>query len=87
MGELTQAAARKAFSTFDGLAPPIVKRVETSPADIKSAEAVLRRLDLPIIAPDAVNTAIAQRIGAMMTTFDAKMAASAWMVGIEVTPA
>jgi predicted nucleic acid-binding protein len=87
MRELTIAAARKAFITFDGLAPRTVERIETSPADIKNAEAFLRRLDLPLRAPDALNIAIARRMGASLMTFDDKMAASAKMLGVEIAPA
>jgi predicted nucleic acid-binding protein len=55
MRELTEDAARSAFVTFDGLAPGTLERIETSAADIKAAEGFLRRLDLPLRAPDAVN--------------------------------
>ena len=86
-GEMTVDAARKAFATFDKMAPGAVQRIETSSADIKSAEALLRRLDLALRAPDAVNIAIAQRIGASLMTFDEKMAASARMLEVKVVPA
>ena len=46
-------------------------------ADIKSALTFLRRLDLTLRAADAINIAIAQRIGLDLATFDQKMAASA----------
>lgn len=87
MRELTVDAARKAFATFDGLAPRIVQRIETSSADIKSAETFLRRLDLALRAPDAITIAIAERIGASLMTFDDKMAASARTLDVEVAPA
>jgi predicted nucleic acid-binding protein len=84
MRELTHDAARTAFVTFDGLSPRTVERVETSPADIKSAEAFLRRLDLPLRAPDALNIAIAWRIGATLMTFDERMALEARAIGVDV---
>jgi predicted nucleic acid-binding protein len=87
MRELTTEAARAAFATFDGLAPRTVTRIETSPADIKAAEEFLRRLDLTLRAPDAVNIAVAQRIGATLMTFDDKMAASARTLGLDIAPA
>jgi len=87
MRELTVDAARKAFATFDRLAPRVVQRIETSSADIKSAETFLRRPDLALRAPDAINIAIAERIGASLMTFDDKMAASARTLDVEVAPA
>jgi predicted nucleic acid-binding protein len=87
MGEITGEAARATFATFDGLAPRTVARIETSPADIKAAEGFLRRLDLTLRAPDAVNIAIARRIGAILMTFDDKMAASAKILGVDIAPA
>jgi predicted nucleic acid-binding protein len=38
---------------------------------------LLRRLDLTLRAPDAINIALAQRARAARATFDEKMAASA----------
>jgi uncharacterized protein len=87
MREMTADAARKAFVTFDGLAPGTVERVETSSADIKSAEAFLRRLDLTLRAPDALNIAVAQRIDATLMTFDEKMAVAAKALGVAVAAA
>lgn len=87
MRELSVNAARKAFATFDGLAPRTVQRIETSSADIKSAETFLRRLDLALRAPDAINIAMAQRIEAFLMTFDDKMAKSARTLDVKVAPA
>jgi predicted nucleic acid-binding protein len=41
-----------------------------------------RRLDLPLRTPDALNIAIAQRVGADLVTFDDRMVASARALGI-----
>ena len=41
-------------------------------------------LDLPLRTPDALNIAIAQRVGADLLTFDHKMAASARSLGTTV---
>lgn len=51
---------------------------------MKAAEAFLRRLDLAIRTPDALNIAITQRIGAALATFDQKMAASAGSLKTEL---
>jgi predicted nucleic acid-binding protein len=44
----------------------------------------LRRLDLTLRTPDALNIAIAQRAGAAMATFDARMAEAAQALGLDV---
>ncbi|WP_428491354.1 type II toxin-antitoxin system VapC family toxin [Rhodopila sp.] len=86
-GEMTVAAARKSFATLDSLTSRGFERIETSAVDIKGAETFLRRLDLTLRAPDAINMAITQRLGASLMTFDDKMAASARMLAIEVAAA
>jgi predicted nucleic acid-binding protein len=48
---------------------------------VSAAEAFLRRLDLNLRTPDALNIAIAQRVGALLVSFDEKMAASARALG------
>jgi predicted nucleic acid-binding protein len=45
---------------------------------------LVRRVDLGLRAPDAINIAIAQRCGAHLLTFDAKMARSARTLGVNV---
>ena len=45
---------------------------------------VLRRLDLPLRTPDAINIAIAQRIDAALATFDDKMRAAATAIGVSI---
>ena len=83
-GELTADDARGVFATFDDWTARVAGRVETSPADVSTAAAYLRRLDLTLRTPDALNIAIAQRIGAELLTFDQKMAASASTLGLMV---
>jgi uncharacterized protein len=56
----------------------------TTSADVASAAAFLRRLDLPLRTPDALNIAIAQPVGAEILTFDKKMAVSARVLGSTV---
>ncbi len=85
--EITVEDARAAFSTLDVWAARATQRVETTAADVKLAEAALRRLDLTLRTPDALNIAIAQRVGAMLVTFDVKMASSARALGTEVAAA
>jgi predicted nucleic acid-binding protein len=76
--------ARRAFATFDVWIARAAGRALTTSADVACAAAFLRRLDLPLRTPDALNIAIAQRIGAEVLTFDDKMAASARALGTTV---
>jgi predicted nucleic acid-binding protein len=55
-----------------------------TPGDLAAATMFLRRLDLPLRTPDALHIAIAQRVGAMLVTFDRQMAASARTLGSAV---
>jgi predicted nucleic acid-binding protein len=67
---------------MDGWLARSAKRVETVSADIVTAQGFLRRLDLPLRSPDAVNIAIAQRVNATLGTFDDKMRAAATALGV-----
>jgi predicted nucleic acid-binding protein len=87
MNELTRAEGRTAFSTFDSLSSSVIERVESAPADLKAAETFIRRLDLTLRAPDALNIAIAKRIGAILMTFDDKMRTCAQTLGVQVAQA
>jgi len=62
------------------------KRVETVAADIAAAAEFIRRLDLNLRTPDAVNIAVAQRAGAILATFDTRMAESEAALGVAVAP-
>jgi len=64
-----------------------VTRVELDAADVARADRFLRRLDLPLQAPDAVHVAIAQRLGVTLVTFDRRMAAAARTLGLAVAGA
>jgi len=81
---LTADEARAAFSTFDAWTAGKAGWTQTTPADVASAAAFLRRLDLTLRAPDAINIAIAQRIEADLLTFDDQLAASARALGTTV---
>jgi predicted nucleic acid-binding protein len=63
-----------------------VRSINASPADISVASAFLRRLDLPLRTPDAIDIAIAKRAGCTLFTFDRKMAETAAAIGIPVAP-
>lgn len=84
MAELTNEEAQIVFSNFDAWTARAAQFVETCSSDVKAAEAFLRRLDLTLRTPDALNIAIAQRVAATLATFDEKMAASARALGTTV---
>lgn len=84
-GGMKAAEARKTFVDFDGWTDRSATRVQTTPADIATAELALRRLDLTLRAPDAIHIAIAHRIGADLVTFDEKMGVCARALGVKVT--
>jgi predicted nucleic acid-binding protein len=84
MKNVKAEAARRAFAVFDAWIARAAGRVLTTSADVAAAAAFLRRLDLPLRTPDAMNIAIAQRVGAELLTFDNKMAAGARALGTNV---
>jgi predicted nucleic acid-binding protein len=79
--------ARIVFSNFDTWTARTTQRAPISVADIIAAEILLRRLDLALRTPDAINIAMAQRMGATLVTFDKKMAAAARSIGAVVAKA
>lgn len=83
--QITQADAREVFDTFDTWRGQLTEREAVDPADIRVAAALIRRLDLNIRAPDAINLAIAQRLGASIATFDRGMVRNAGVLSIAVT--
>jgi uncharacterized protein len=64
-----------------------VSRFELEAGDIAQADLFVRRLDLPLLAPDAIHIAIAQRLRATLVTFDRQMATAARTLGLAVAGA
>jgi uncharacterized protein len=87
VGDLMERDARTAFAAFDEWTTKMTRRSETTTADIASATRFLRRLDLNLSTPDALNIAIAQRFGADLLPFDEKMAMCASTLGLTVVSA
>lgn len=87
MHEISRPEAQLCLSAFDAWTSRNAQRTDTTAADVKAADAFLRRLDLPLRTPDALNIAIVQRIGARLATFDTKMAMTARALGCEVVTA
>lgn len=85
--DLTPAEAREVFATLDSwLASGAAAGAETAVTDIPQCAAYLRRLDLPLRAPDAIHIAIAGRLNADLLTFDKKLKAAAPKLGVAVLP-
>ena len=84
MRDMKPQDARLVFASFDEWIARAAGRVFTSSEDVACAATLLRRLDLPLRTPDAMNLAIAMRVDAQLLTFDKKMAASARTLGIVV---
>ncbi|HEY4114778.1 MAG TPA: type II toxin-antitoxin system VapC family toxin [Rhizomicrobium sp.] len=80
--EIGRSEARAAFSNFDVWSKKRITAVQIDPIDIEVAEGWLRRLDLTLRAPDAINLAVAKRLGATLATFDNKMASCATTLGL-----
>jgi predicted nucleic acid-binding protein len=87
MRNITEPEAPLAFAGFDAWTARAAQRIESATSDISAANSLLRRLDLPLRTPDAINIAIAQRLGAALATFDEKMAACARALGAPVAAA
>ena len=87
MAALTVGEARTAFAALDLWVARAARRIETSPADIDAATGFLRRLDLTLRTPDAINIAIAERTSSILMTFDTKMSDNAKALGLAVAAA
>ncbi len=85
--EIAEPIARVVFAEFDAWVIRSTEHADTTTADVIAAAGALRRLDLPLRTADAVNIAIAPRIGATLMTFAEKMAASAKALGVGVAAA
>lgn len=85
--DITKNDAHVVFSNFDAWTELTTQRALINAADIIAAEVLLRRLDLVLRTPDALNIAIAQRMGATLVTFDKKMTTVARAIGVMVARA
>lgn len=84
MGRILKDQAPSLFGHFDTWRTRSTEAEDVDGVDIRVAAAIVRRLDLNIRAPDAINLAIAARIGASLATFDRRMAENARSLGIAV---
>lgn len=82
MGLLSTAEGRTALAEFDLWRRRGVVELRTTSADVATADTYLRRLDLPLRTPDALNIALADRAAAPLATFDTGMAQCALALGV-----
>jgi hypothetical protein len=87
MAVITHAEARAAFVAVDARVATTAERVPIEPADVRLAERLVRRLDLPLRVPDAMSIAIALRVRARLASFDVRMLDAARAVGLPVLDA
>lgn len=85
MNSLNDEQAHDIFALFDTWVARFADIAETRDSDMQVAAAIIRRLELNVRAPDAINLAIARRLGAAVATFDKGMATNAAALGIAVT--
>ena len=74
---LTLTEALTILSDFDLCRGRSALAAESTPTDIAGATLHVRRFELILRGPDAVHLAIAQRLGAVLYTFDERIAAAA----------
>jgi predicted nucleic acid-binding protein len=83
-GDIKESDATVVFANFDAWIADAASRENLTAGDLANATALVRRVDLGLRAPDAINIAITQRCGAHLLTFDAKMVRSARILGVTV---
>ena len=86
-GKITRDDATATLTDLDAWTGRAANLVSVEPGDIATAAAFLRRLDLNLRTPDAIHIALAQRLGAELATFDARMAECARVLGATVRSA
>jgi uncharacterized protein len=84
MNVIKEAEARAIFGGFDTWRVRFTEEEDVVSRDIQAATVIIRRLDINLRAPDAINVAIALRVGASLVTFDHRMADSARTLGLTI---
>jgi predicted nucleic acid-binding protein len=85
--QIQKSRTRAIFDAFDIWRARFADEADAVSSDILAAATIIRRLDLNLRAPDAINLAIALRIAASVATFDHRMAQNARALGITVAAA
>lgn len=84
MSLLDREAAQAGFANLDIWIAKVASRVVVEAGDVRSSEAMLRSLDVPLTAPDVIHIAIATRVHAELATLDTRMADTARKLGARV---
>jgi predicted nucleic acid-binding protein len=80
--QATDGTAR--LSDFDVWRAAMTRPAEIHAADVRLADAYVRRFDLALRAPDALHLAIARRLDVALITLDHRMATAASELGVAV---
>jgi uncharacterized protein len=84
MERLAREHAAALFADLDAWISQVGDTVGTTAFDFAGATSTPRRLDLNLRTSDAVHIAIASRLGAILATFDDRMANAARTLGLQV---
>lgn len=84
MERFAREHAAALFADLDAWISQVGDTVGTTAFDVAGATSTLRRLDLNLRTPDAVHIAIASRLGAILATFDDRMANAVHTLGLQV---
>lgn len=87
MRVLARAEARAIFEDFEIWRLREADMLDILASDVTTAASFIRRLNLTLRTADAINIAMAQRIGATLATFDVKMSECARAIGVPVAAA
>jgi uncharacterized protein len=85
--DINELEARAIFVAFDIWHTQFPIEEDTAPSDIRAAATIIRRLNLNLRAPDAINLAIAIRLNLSIATFDRGLVANAHALGVAVASA
>jgi len=80
----SRADAASVFASFDAWRATAVRRESTTADDDRAAIALVRRFDLGLCTPEALNIAIAQCCDARLLTFDDTMARAVRALGLDL---
>jgi predicted nucleic acid-binding protein len=83
-GRLQAADGAACLSDFDVWWGAMTLRAEIHAADVRLADAYVRRFDLGLRAPDALHLAITRRLDATLVTLDQRLVIAANQLGVAV---
>jgi hypothetical protein len=87
MGRLQTSDGAACLTDFDVWRAAMTTVVEIHAADVRLADAYVRRFDLALRAPDALHIAIARRLDVALVTLDRRIAAAATQLGVALEAA